>query len=360
MDRDNSQTARLLRVIGSPFVAERERPSDEAEALSLYELAKKNKSGIFYLTSLKERDLLEPFSLQGLYEAEKDRYDKQWVTAVRISRVLNAIGCDYAIIKSIMPYPATPNDVDIIHFGSDEEYDKAVVAILASNYTEIKGEMDAEQKLFHDLRECAHADMSKKDMYDVDLYQQLSASHILYMDKNKLRMYAELTPIRGEEIRVLNPNAEHVLTIVHSIIPEMLQTLMVYYTTLYLLSRMTAEDVASFYSIARENHVLHCVRMHLSIVGEVHASAHGTTPPILDRLIEIFGEAPSESRILLLKDLKMPHKYGMGSIVKILFEKMNEPLFRRSLYVQMRHMARPRYVYWFVKEMSVRRRRETY
>jgi len=187
-----SLTIKLLRTIGSPFAPEQKQvlPENKEEALELYEYATKNKIGLAYLESLKNQERLEEFGLKGKYEEEKKKHDEQWVTASRISELFNSHGINYAIFKSIMPFLATPNDVDIIHFGSDVEFERAAEIMLKSNYMEVKGEADTEQRMFHDARNGSLDPHPKeKDVYDVDVYHKISASYVQYLDKRKLEKY---------------------------------------------------------------------------------------------------------------------------------------------------------------------------
>ena len=185
-----SLTIKLLRAIGSPFASEQkhELPENKDEALKLYNYATKNKIGLAYLESLKDQDKLEEFGLELKYQAEAKKHNEQLITARRISKLLNSFDINYAIFKSIMPFPATPNDVDIIHFGSAEEGEKVAEIILQSDYMEVKGEADAEQRMFHDIRYTGYLNPHprKKDVYDVDLYQIIAASHVIYLDKKKI------------------------------------------------------------------------------------------------------------------------------------------------------------------------------
>src|SRR5690606_12601573 len=83
----------------------------------------------------------------------------------------------------------------------------------------------------------------KKDVYDVDLYQKISASKMIYLSKDKLRNYVKNVTISNREIKILEPRSELVAIIIHSVIPEMISTLFVYYATLYYLYKMNSEDI---------------------------------------------------------------------------------------------------------------------
>jgi len=356
-------TLKLLKIIGSPFAPEQkqELPENSDEALELYSYATKNKIGLYYLDSLNSQGKLVEFGLKLNYQKECEKHNKQTTTAVRIAKLFNSYGVNYAIFKSIMPFPATPNDVDIIHFSTDVEYKKAAETMLQSNYIEIKGQADASQRMFHDARECEHLDPHKKDVYDIDVYQRISASYVQYLDKRKLEKYVTEINISGNNIKVLRQEMELVTVIIHSIIPEQLCTLFVYYATLHHLAKMNPEEINRFIDIAKENNVTFSVKAHCSLVAELHQVAHGFVPKIIEGLLTELGDETSERKKLLKNDFKTPHKYSLLVVERILLEKAKEAGFRRSLIKQMAYMLISlRLSKWVISEVILRRRRETY
>lgn len=353
-------TIKLIRVIGSPFNPDRILPDNAEEALELFYYAKKNKIALLYLESLRERGKLEDLGLDSNYKSEKMKHDEQLFTACRISEVLNSNYIDYAIFKSLMPFPATPNDVDIIHFGSDKEFEFASRAILNSNYIEVEGYADAEQRMFHDRRVCDHLVKAKKDIYDVDLYHKISASYVQYLNKAMLKKHVIIKEINGVPIKVIRPEAELIAIIIHSIIPEMLCTLLVYYATLYYIKDIGTRKNDNFIDIARENKVCFSIRAHFSLVAEIHKTVHGVIPIELREIIDRIGPDDYEKMKLIKNEYAMPYKYSLYTISKVFLEKSGEAGFRKSVLKQMIHMLNPRLCKWVIYNILWRRQRETY
>lgn len=357
-----SLTIKLLRTIGSPFTLDQELPETKDGALELYEYATKNKIGLAYLESLKEQGLLKELGLKIKYQEEKKKHNEQLITASRISELFNSSGVNYAIFKSIMPFLATPNDVDIIHFGSDDEFNEAAKIMLQSNYMEVKGQADAEQRMFHDVKcgGCLDPHPKEKDVYDVDVYHKISASYVQYLDKRKLEKYVLEMNMSGVKIKALRPEAELVTIIIHSIIPEMLHTLFVYYAMLHHLAKMNSEEINKFIDIAKENNVTLSVKAHCSLVAELHKAAHGFVPEKIEKILVKLGDETSERTILAKNGFQMPHKYSLSAVLRILLEKMREREFRRSVVKQMVYMLNPKLFKWVIYNIIWRRRRETY
>lgn len=359
-----SLTIKLLKTIGSPFALEQKQvpPENRGEALELYDYATKNKIGLFYLESLKDQEKLEDFELKTKYHEEQKKHDTQSITASRISELFNSSGINYAIFKSIMPFPATPNDVDIIHFGPNDEFERAAEIMIQSDYMEVKGQADAEQRMFHDVQcgGCLDPHPKEKDVYDVDIYQKISASYVLYLDKRKLEKYVIDIDILGNKLKVLKPEAELVTIIIHSIIPEMICTLFVYYATLHYLAKMNSEEINRFINVAKGNNITFSVKAHCSLVAELHQVAHGFIPEKIEEVLTKLGDETGESEKLLKNNFKMPHHYGLSTVIKTLLEKGKEREFRRSAVKQVVSMLNPKLAKWVISEVILRRKRETY
>ena len=356
-------TLKLLKIVGSPFASRQKRylPESRSEALELHTYATKNKIGLLYLEALKEQGKLEEFELKRRYEEEKKKHDEQLITASRISKLFNSFGVNYAIFKSIMPFPAVPNDVDIIHLGSDKEYKKAVEIMLRSGYTEVKGPVDeGSQLMFHDARDgILEPHPHEKDVYDIDLYQKIAASYVLYLDKRKFEKTVTEMDIMGAKIKVLRQEAELVAIIIHSIIPEQLLTGLAYYATLHHLIDESF-NLNDFIHITKENNVTFSVKAHCSLVAELHRAAYGFVPEKVEEILIKLGDEQKERKILAKNDFQMPHKYSLSAVLRILLEKMRERGFRRSVLKQMVFMLNPRLAKWVIWNVIWRRRRETY
>ena len=95
-----------------------------------------------------------------------------------------------------------PINVPLFEWVLENIFKNAIDAILKSDYIEIKGQADAEQQMFHDNRHCGHLNLHKKDVYDIDIYQKISASYVLYLDKKK----SSLREVNAR-LQALNPDA---------------------------------------------------------------------------------------------------------------------------------------------------------
>ena len=356
-----SLTIKLLRTIGSPFALEQKQasPENKKEALELYEYATKNKIGLLYLEALKDHGKLEEFGLESKYRDECEKHNKQLITLIRIAKFLNFLNLDYAVFKSIMPYQATPNDIDILCFCLDEEYKELVEASFQNGYEKPEGGSGPFVVMIHDMRNGPHLNPHEKDVYDIDLYKEVSISHIIYLDKRKLVKHVTEMNMLNEKVKALKPEAELVASIIHSIIPEQLFTLFVYYATLYHLLKMNSEEINRFIDVAKENNVTFPVKTHCSLVAELHKAAHGFVPEELEEILANLGNETQDVRNLIRDNHEMPYRYRWA-VIRALVEKTRERKFRRSAVVQAMNMLNPKFAKYVIGELVKRRRRETY
>lgn len=354
----------LVQIIGTPFNNQKNTIAlPKGDIHDLYLLAKKNKIGITFLNALSEQNLIEKYGLTEIFKDEKKKYVEQCKTVSRISTIFNNNGVDYAVFKSRLPFEATPNDTDIIHFGSKRNFDGIVNLMRNNGYIEICGYVDTQQKMFHDtiLGGIVEPHPKNKDVYDVDIYQQVSASYLHYLTKEKISksICKKNDNIIGSYLS-LNDETELMTIIVHSIIPEIINTLFVYYATLNYISHMNNEQLDNFMTAIKENHVIYCVKVHLTVVATLHEKAHGFIPDKIKILIEACGFSKREYRRFVTNNYSMPFKYSEKTLLICIIEKMCELSFIPSLFHQCFKMIHPKMLYWVISELYIRTNRETY
>lgn len=140
----------------------------------------------------------------------------------------------------------------------------------------------------------------------------------------------------------------------------MLCTLFVCYATLYYIVKMDSEEIKSFIKITNENNVRFSVKAHCSLIAELQKVAHGLVPEKIEVVLAELGDETRRKGILLENNFKIPHNYGLSTVVRILLEKIKESAFRRSVFKQMMYMLNPKLAKSVIYNIIWRRRRETY
>jgi len=204
-EQQQNTTVNLLRIIGSPFLPDSQLEYPD-ESLALYNYAFANRVELLYLEALKRKG--KPNILRQQYEELHFRYRETLTTVARIAGLFNSSAVPYVVFKTVRPYAATPNDVDILFLGSGDQYTKAIELMLDAGYVKF-GEAPRQTE-FYDTRGTTHLHLDKKGgIYYLDLYQEAATDYFIYMDKRRLCKYVttiELT--EGEQLRIFEPEVE--------------------------------------------------------------------------------------------------------------------------------------------------------
>lgn len=360
--RYQNQTIRLLHILGSPFV----KPSsglaiNDGEAKSLYHLAFRNKVGLFFLDTLKRKgvDLGE---LQAEHDKGHFRYKETLVTAENISRVLDSAGIDHVIFKFFKPYPFTPSDVDVLLMCPDCQYQEAYKLLFNSGYHRLGAA--PHQVIAYDLRggidnmDTSLRDGKKGGIYYIDLYDEIAASHVIYVDKTKLREFTIESEKSGCRLKTLKPEAELAVCIAHSVLPEQMYTLADYFTLLFYLKEMSSTEVDNLISMVRRDKLRLACKATVRLTASFHQSAHGFIPEPLKELADKLGVRNIEGNAS--ENLQAPYKFEMLTVVRALSEKLPSAKFTGSAARQAIAMLNPRMGKSVIKDLFFRRKRETY
>jgi len=350
--KNSSQTMKLLKTIGSPFLPNKPPFVNGTESLELYDLAVKNKISLLYLKALKQQGRLD--KLRDKYDEEQERYLKFLEGVEKISRTLDASGIEYVVFKTIRPYAAVPGDVDLLILDDYDAYKKSYEIFHEAGYKDKEGAVVSGSTI---------PDLIDRDAkIIIDLQWQLELSHLIYMDKDKFRGRVINRKIQsGAEVRVKTPTPELDLgiVIIHSL-TEYLYLLGEYYSFLYTLARMNEGEIDEFVAVLKENKITAAAKSFVSITASLHEAAHGVIPEKLEYVLGRLGYEKREAGRVLENEFKMPHRYSASTVAKEILEKMGERRFRRSAGVQMVKMLNPRLIKYLIGEVVERRRREYY
>jgi len=359
-----SLTYKLASFLGSPFVEDATPDkigfSDE-EKRALYKVACNNKVGLFFLQKLKDIGELSP--LEGAYASDIVRYNETLTTAETLSRAISKVTDEFAIFKFLKPYPHTPSDVDVLFFLSNKDYMEAVRYLLDNGYAKI-GESPS-QIVVYDLRggydqmDTRVVGGKKGGKYYIDLYNEVSASHLIYLNKETLLNHRIKFDCQGKEIQTLDPVGDLAVVLTHSIIPEQLLTLGDYYTTLYYVKEMNERELDRLAQIFIENNVVSAGIASLSVISMLHEKVHGFTPDRIHYLIEKLGGGPASSKETF-DNFVMPYRYPTLTLIRVILERMKNKKGLKSILLQAARMADPRLAWWVAYNIVLRRRRETY
>jgi len=344
-----NRTIKLLRVVGSPFVSGKESPANAYEASELYDCAIKNRMAFFFLTELRKS--FELGKLKNAYTLMYAKYLGTYDAILRASNVLTMVNVDHAIFKTIRPYPSTTVDIDILVFGPDDFHKKAIDSMGDAGYIR--------------LGSGPHSMTFRDPAVDigVDLYREVSVSHIIYLDKDLLKPYVtqKRLLLQGPRtVSVLSPAADLVALIAHSVIKEHMYTLSEYYSTLHYLGEMSPDELSGFQKMIYENNIVSTVVVHMGITARLHEIAHGYVP---EKIKEFVGglQVKSIEGQRFERSLKFPYKFHPLTVLRALIEKITgEEKTRRSVAKQIIGMSQPNFAGSVVRKIVEHTWRETY
>jgi hypothetical protein len=341
----------VVQTIGTPFNPPQHDRLDGFGAMDLYYFARNNKIGLLFLEALPENALVGEIRAELKQQREYNRNLK--LTALRMAGTLNKVNCKYAIIKSHFPFPAVPADVDLIVFGDDLEYNR-ITSIISGNDFDQLGEAPLEL-LFHDMsRGISHGDPTSKDAFDVDVYKEIGAGRIIYMNKKNIVDQVNLSKIDGQDASMLKPPGEIAVSIFHSIFPERIFTLLLYYQIVFAITQMSKADIDDFIRICKDNKMKTAGRIVLSICEKIHELSFEEPLTELVRLREELG-----SKVHINLD-KIPYNYPNKLILDAFWGKRGDHVFMVSFARQLVSMINPRYAKYVLSIHRHRKKRDTY
>jgi hypothetical protein len=332
-------TLDLLKIIGSPFHDKKSYKSsiDIQHLSSLYELSFENRIELLFLHALRDNNLLEEFE-DKLIEMEKRCITTRRIAA-QTSHILSEAGIKHAVFKSIKPYPATPNDTDVVCFGKEREYQKGLKALTDSSYV-IQAYAPMQTLLYHPWGEGKVGPGKKGGTYYVDFYRGVAVDHYEYVNKSALAEYCIERVVDGEKTVLLAAEPELSIVMFHNVFPEKTFQLEHFYLCLYGMANPDF-DLAAFIAFTEQNAMVMAVRSNLTIIELLHEKVFGTVPDAIRELMKRWGREQSVIELLKEYDYRITFIFPASLFWKVFLHKQKDPFSRRSLAHQCFHMLNP-------------------
>ena len=163
----------------------------------------------------------------------------------------------------------------------------------------------------------------------IDVYREVSAGPLIYLDKKLLQDHVILRDIGSTKVKVLDPVAETLVTIGHSVIKERKVILADYLSVLHYISSMTCEQMEQFVKLIRRARLVHASRWFFTLSTYIHKTVHGFIPKKLDKLINMLGGIIDPDIDVLKREPPFPCSKRV--LIKVFTEKLSDPLFRASI-----------------------------
>ena len=163
----------------------------------------------------------------------------------------------------------------------------------------------------------------------IDVYREVSAGPLIYLDKRLLQDHVVVRDVGFARVKVLDPVAETLVTIGHSVIKEGKVILADYLSVLHYMSSMTCEQMEHLVELIRRARLVHASRWFFTLATYIHKIVHGFVPEKLRKIINMLGGVV-DLDVDVLK-CEPPFPCSKRVLIKVFTEKLSDPLFRTSI-----------------------------
>ena len=347
-----SRIIELLRITGSPFSGDCQKKT-VLESEVLFEIAHANRIGLLYLQTLKDNEKLN--KLEKEYKNLYNRYHETLVTTAHLSDVLDKNNIPYSTIKTIRPFPATPNDVDVIFLGRTRDFKEANNILKKNGYSEFNkapGQMMYFDKRSGDLSNKIKKVGKKGGIFYIDMYRELMVKRFIYLDRKKLSKYVIEQKILEDSItNVLMPPVDLALILFHACFPNRMYSLEIFYTTLFHLKSMGEDDIKIFKDYIRNNSIQLAIKSSLSITKEIYTNVFGEVPHIFSRLLNEKEIQRFSIRKTFCNAELPPFKVKFWLFFTVFLNRLSHFISFKSFIVQILCFINPKYLIRFLNQL---------
>lgn len=328
---------KLIQLLESPHIERRHETFREEDLMRLFRTASKNGISHLFLTQTVQRTQISN-KLRKIWERHKMREQCFLMALKRIVESLSASGVNYALYKTLRPYPfeGAVYDIDVLVFERSE----------------IKELLKLLKKKGYDIESLGLSHIALRDVkvgFPVDIYLDISYADIAYIDKHKLGRPV-LKDIHGLEVSVFPVEADLLATIGHSVYGDRHYTLKDFYTTLFDLKHFTQEQKESFVRLVKEQKLEFATRLILSLTQHLHAISLGEEPK---GITEIYKDISQGIDPLIALEIKRLTSYGTPLRYSILtYVKSN--IVSHGFTKEFTSLVRSSFIKAFLYELKIR------
>ncbi|OEU63667.1 MAG: hypothetical protein BA867_14680 [Desulfobacterales bacterium S5133MH16] len=345
-----NETFELIALIGTPFSDKRCRSTDR-RLESIYKKAFADRVALLYLTIHRYPGWSS--ALENMFLNLNERRDKTLEVVANLADLLNSF-CpnEYAIFKSLKPYPATPNDTDVIIFGDKKRFKGVIKHLYSKSY--IFHEWAPMQTTLIDPMGKGKTGKGKKGgIYYIDMYSDISTDYFLYINKRSLNPYVQNIELNGVQIKNVRKEVELAIILFHNVFPERTFQLEHFYMPLYHLKEDNF-DLDVMIEFAENQKLTRAVAANLTFVEYIHRKLFGFVPERIVFLLDRWGRNSQELEKFKARGETTPYMISPKTFWLTFYDKIHDKAAFRSLIVQGVHMLNP--VFFFDVMRSLKNR----
>jgi hypothetical protein len=281
-----------------------------------------------------------PEKLKKLHEKLSNRRKETISVISRLAKLLNKFSPnDYAIFKSLKPYPATPNDTDVIIFGNKARFNAVINYLYENEY--FFHEWAPMQTTLCDPQGKGKIGKGKKGgTYYIDIYSDISTDYFLYIDKKCLESYKHIVEINDVKVRTVCKEVELAIILFHNVFPERTFQLEHFYMPLYHFAEGDF-NYSLFIQFAEEQRLIHAISANLTILEYIHNRVFGFKPDSVKNLLDHWGRNYFELERFKNRGEETPYLFSPKTFWMTFVQKIHDQSALKSLFSQGIHMLNP-------------------
>jgi hypothetical protein len=331
-------TADLIKLIGTPFASGNSRARSDEILVQIYEKAFCDRVAPLYLHKFKYEGWSD--ELEERFYLVQKREEMTLKILADLSANLNEWDKNgYIIFKSIKPYPAIPNDTDVLIFGGKKEFNFALEYLYNLGY--VFHEWAPMQTTLYDPRGKGKIGKGKKGgTYYIDVYSDISTDYFMYVDKRSLIPYVHTIELNGIQVKTIRKEVDLAIILFHNIFPERTFQLEHFYMPLYHLKEQDF-DLNTFIEFAERQKLEYAVSTNLTIVEFLHNKIFSFAPDRIRRLLDHWGRNECELERFKHIGKETPYLFSPKIFWATFLHKICDNAALKSLFVQGLHMLNP-------------------
>ncbi len=333
-----SKTYELIKIIGSPFIDK--TPEVDQETLTrVYGQAFADRVALLYLTIHRNGKNWNQY-LEKKFKVLSLRRENTLRVIGDLGAILNRYGInDYAVFKSLKPYPSTPNDTDIIIFGDRDKFDGALDTLYEENY-QFHEWAPMQTTLIHPDGIGKTGKGKKGGTWYVDMYSDISTDYFLYIDKRSLEPYVETRMVEGRPVKNVKKEIELAIILFHNVFPERTFQLEHFYMPLYHLAEEDF-DIDIMLKFVSDQKLTRALSTNLTLVAHIHNEIFGFVPDAIETILERIGQNRPELERFIQNKETTPYMLSPKTFWLTFLDKIYDPAAFKSLMSQGLHMLNP-------------------
>jgi hypothetical protein len=280
-----------------------------------------------YVKLAAENDVILPYFLSlpaevreksQLYLQTYSRYKKIVDESSCVSSLFKKYKIPFAVMKTIKPYLGEETDVDVLILGSRNDFFKAANILASRGYSLLS-------------RSKYTIGFRTPSGIDLDLYSELAANRLIYIDKRKLSRFTITLRLAERYITTFSSEAELLILLAHSAIKEK-YTIACLLTTLHSLNNK--KTLNGFLSMITDNYLREAARWYFTLTCLMCRDAYGVVPAQISRVLsEVGGPCGGAYRTYVQTDAP-PYRCDFVTLIRIFRDKMKDEVFGRSFREQ--------------------------